>query len=556
MRYFKQVLALVFFSILLVQCDDPAPVYELNISVTPSGGGSVNPPEGSYEDGTVVNLVATPSEFYEFVSWSGDATGSNNTVSIVMDASKSVTATFQLMDADGDGIPDNIDQCTNTPQGETANETGCSPSQRDSDGDGVTDQDDICPDTPQGEEVNSDGCTDSQIDTDGDGVPDIMDQCADTPQGAVVNADGCADSQLDTDGDGVTDDIDACPNTPEGAVVDERGCELHPIYIAENGITVKARDFANVGEEYEINGVTYTVVDKAMLGEWIAFNRDVSKVVTTFITNMDDLFGGGETVIDEANGIYEYEHAPRAFDHNIASWDVSNVTSMVRIFAGMATVRDDTHDLTSWDVSKVTNMKGLLKNTSFLGSNFFGWDTSNVTDMSELLMNSTAFDTGYTGIGDWDTSSVKNMRRAVFGTFMWGLNWDVSGVEDMSEMFMKSVGGTALGSLETWDVGNVKNMSGMFRETPSFNTQIGNWDVSNVEDMSNMFYMARSFSRDIADWNVGKVKDMSSMFYAVPLFNRDLSGWDVSSVTECSDFSVGTDAWLAPKPNFTNCDPN
>ena len=62
----------------------------------------------------------------------------------------------------------------------------------DTDGDGVTDDIDQCPDTPGGATVDSNGCADSQKDTDGDGVTDDKDQCSDTPGGGAVDEKGCA----------------------------------------------------------------------------------------------------------------------------------------------------------------------------------------------------------------------------------------------------------------------------------------------------------------------------------------------------------------------------
>jgi OOP family OmpA-OmpF porin len=59
---------------------------------------------------------------------------------------------------------------------------------KDSDGDGVPDDLDKCPNTPKGVKVDADGCP---LDTDGDGVPDYLDQCPDTPKGATVNRVGC-----------------------------------------------------------------------------------------------------------------------------------------------------------------------------------------------------------------------------------------------------------------------------------------------------------------------------------------------------------------------------
>ncbi|MFN3800517.1 thrombospondin type 3 repeat-containing protein, partial [Belliella pelovolcani] len=140
-------------------------------------------------------------------------------------------------DSDGDGVPNHLDQCPGTPAGEPVDENGCADSQRDSDGDGVSDDMDLCPDTPAGEEVDENGCADSQKDSDGDGVTDDLDLCPDTPAGEEVDENGCSASQRDSDGDGVTDDLDLCPDTPEGEEVDENGCSASQRDSDGDGVT-------------------------------------------------------------------------------------------------------------------------------------------------------------------------------------------------------------------------------------------------------------------------------------------------------------------------------
>ena len=69
----------------------------------------------------------------------------------------------------------------------------------DTDRDGIPDDKDQCPDTPSAESANAYGCSISQSDTDKDGVKDNLDQCADTLSGEQVDVNGCAESQKDSD---------------------------------------------------------------------------------------------------------------------------------------------------------------------------------------------------------------------------------------------------------------------------------------------------------------------------------------------------------------------
>jgi OOP family OmpA-OmpF porin len=120
------------------------------------------------------------------------------------------------VDTDGDGVPDHLDRCPNTPPGCPVDKQGCSP---DADGDGVPDCIDKCPNTPQGCEVDAAGCP---TDSDGDGVPDCTDLCPNTPKNCrPVDKNGCPP---DADSDGVPDCLDKCPDTPKGVKVDEKGC--------------------------------------------------------------------------------------------------------------------------------------------------------------------------------------------------------------------------------------------------------------------------------------------------------------------------------------------
>lgn len=125
----------------------------------------------------------------------------------------------RVLDSDGDGVNDDLDQCPGTPAGTPVDANGC-PLPQDDDGDGVTNDVDKCPNTPAGARVDATGC---ELDSDGDGVGDSRDQCPNTPAGAKVDERGC---ELDSDGDGVVDSQDKCPDTPKGDRVDAIGCSF------------------------------------------------------------------------------------------------------------------------------------------------------------------------------------------------------------------------------------------------------------------------------------------------------------------------------------------
>ena len=74
--------------------DPPSP--NRTLSLTAIGVGSVTkaPDQVSYLNGSTVQLTAVPGSGWAFSAWSGDLTGTTNPASLLMDANKSVTATF------------------------------------------------------------------------------------------------------------------------------------------------------------------------------------------------------------------------------------------------------------------------------------------------------------------------------------------------------------------------------------------------------------------------------------------------------------------------------
>ena len=200
-------------------------------------------------------IVAAGGEGY--FKNAADLTGSDAMAQFVADV-------FLYPDDDGDGVPNHLDKCPDTPQGVEVDSVGCP---IDTDGDGVADYLDKCPGTPTGVKVDAKGCP---IDSDGDGVADYLDKCPGTPAGVKVDAKGCP---LDSDGDGVPDYLDKCPGTPHGVPVDETGCPHAGIEI--------------IGDEWMVRGKVLFDTNKATIKTEA---KDILSKIAAFLAKNQQYF--------------------------------------------------------------------------------------------------------------------------------------------------------------------------------------------------------------------------------------------------------------------------
>ena len=106
----------------------------------------------------------------------------------------------------------------------------------------------------------------------------------------------------------------------------------------DNGVTIKARPWGEIGDTTTINGNIYKIVSEEELRDLITNDEPFDAVCTSKITNMQGLFLNGQS-----------------YNWRIKSWDVSNVTDMNHMFCGS----DFNQDLNNWDVSSV--YKDLIK---------------------------------------------------------------------------------------------------------------------------------------------------------------------------------------------------
>ena len=255
--------------------------------------------------------------------------------------------------------------------------------------------------------------------------------------------------------------------------------------------------------------------------------EDVTKVVTSRVTNMEDMFE--ETLF---------------FNQDIGSWDTSNVTDMTGMFFE---AKSFNQDIGNWDVRNVINMGSMFSGASSFNQNIGSWDVSMVRNMGRMFFEASEFNQD---IGNWDVGNVINMGKMFQKATVFNQkvnNWNLKNVTNMSEIF--SDASSFNQNIGSWNVSNVVKMVSMFKNAESFNQNIGSWNVSNVTDMGSMFSNASSFNQDISSWNVSKVTDMSQMFKNAESFNQDLSKWNCPILKTIDSFSEGASSWDSPLSN-------
>lgn len=207
----------------------------------------------------------------------------------------------------------------------------------------------------------------------------------------------------------------------------------NPVYLDSNGVTIRAKEWAVIGDSGEINGQTYTVVSEEDLRNRIFNGDDYLYVCTSRVTDMSSMFSNRSVNVD------------------ITRWDVRFVTN----FYAMFYLSDFNQDISHWNVSNARYVMSMFMYNAEFNQDIGDWDVSNVEDMSHMFGEGSTFNQD---IGNWDVSNVNSM----FAMFRDNAAFN----QDISE----------------WAVQNVYDMADMFNDATSFNQDLSGWNVSNVNN--------------------------------------------------------------------------
>ncbi len=85
---------LMLITVILFACSSEPDGFRLTVEKVGEGEITITPQQNFYEKDAEVEITATPNTGWKFSQWEGDLTGSENPVSIKMDADKTITAKF------------------------------------------------------------------------------------------------------------------------------------------------------------------------------------------------------------------------------------------------------------------------------------------------------------------------------------------------------------------------------------------------------------------------------------------------------------------------------
>jgi len=402
----------LLFLLFMVACESDPVIYTLKVEANPSEGGTVSTITDKLS-GTTAIIKANPAAEYLFDKWTGDASGTDTTISLVIDSDKSIIANFVkkqyalTSSVDGEGsvsekiiktgsatdyISGTIVELTANPSAEWVF------SEWKGDLTGTENPKQIIVDKVKSVTavfVKKQYLLTTVVEGKGSVSEKIIKTGAasDYTSGTILEltatpTSGWGFKEWKGDLTGTENPKQITVDKPKEITAVFEVLDQDPFYLDSNGLTIKAKDWVTAGTTGEINGVKYTAVDRDMLISMVQNGDDVTNVVTSLITVMNHIF----------NQKY-------SFNQDISSWDVSNVTKMKKMFY-RATAFDNTFDISNWDVSSVTDMSSMFEHATSFNQNIGNWDVSNVTDMRSMFKKATIFNQD---ISDWDVSNVTEM---------------------------------------------------------------------------------------------------------------------------------------------------
>ena len=377
-------------------------------------------------------------------------------------------------------------------------------------------------------------------------------------------------------------------------------------------------DLTGIGGAWDMSAVTSL---ESFFYQCSKFNQDISAWNVSSCSNFDKLFylnvlfnqdiggwntGAATTMVDMLDG-----NPSGAFDQDISSWDIADVTDFGTNFMREQTLSTANYDalLIAWDGQSVQSGLTLdFGDSEYTGggtaaaarANLISSDSWTISDGGAVVVPSpftftvdttdsgSASDTfvlplisdGVIDIDvDWGDSSTDTITAynqaevthvySASGTYTIEMSGTIRGFRfagggDRRKMRVISQWGD-FNMTQSNTFQDCRALTVTASDAPTISTTslavtfyncwaltglgtgISSWDVSSITSFYLLFYQDTLFNGDVSSWDVGSVENFQLAFYRCNLVNSDISGWDTSSATNMNSMLK---THLAPFGNF------
>ena len=195
-----------------------------------------------------------------------------------------------------------------------------------------------------------------------------------------------------------------------------------PFYVADNGVTIKARDWVPIGKKADLKGIVFGFNGGNGGTDLVSFNHSVyyTNVDLHWLQNVLNTYSDLSTLVTSKVEITNEASAIGLFSRTeikgMENWDVSNWTSMNGLFDSNKPIKSD---LSYWDVSNVEDFR-LGMQLENINPNINNWDVSKATNMSGFF-STISGDKYIEGmdLSGWDVSKVTNCDGFFGGITNW-----------------------------------------------------------------------------------------------------------------------------------------
>ena len=195
-----------------------------------------------------------------------------------------------------------------------------------------------------------------------------------------------------------------------------------PFYVAENGVTIKVRDWVPIGKKADLKGIVFGFNGGNGGTDLVSFNHSVyyTNVDLHWLQNVLNTYSDLSTLVTTKVEITNESSATGLFSRTeikgMENWDVSNWNNMNGLFDSDKPIKSD---LSYWDVSNVEDFR-LGMQLENINPNINNWDVSKATNMSGFFSASPG-DKYIEGmdLSGWDVSKVTNCDGFFGGITNW-----------------------------------------------------------------------------------------------------------------------------------------